>query len=324
MSEKKIKKIGILTSGGDAPGMNAAIRALVRAGINAGFEMFGVKRGFKGLLEGDIIPLGTRDVSEIIHRGGTMLMTARSKEFIDKAGQDKAKDIMRVYELDALVVIGGDGSFKGAFALSKLGIPVIAIPGTIDNDVACSEYSIGFDTAMNTALSAIDKIRDTASSHERCSVIEVMGRHSGYIALNVGMACGAEMILIPEVKYDMEKDVYKTILNGRNIGKHHYIVIVAEGAGDVNEIAKQIEEFTGIETRTTVLGYVQRGGSPTVKDRLAASQMGIKAIECIEKGKTGRAIVQQGGEIKDMELKKAMAMKKTITKEELEGNMKLF
>ncbi|MDO4735009.1 MAG: ATP-dependent 6-phosphofructokinase, partial [Lachnospiraceae bacterium] len=196
MSEKKIKKIGILTSGGDAPGMNAAIRALVRAGIHAGFEMYGVKRGYKGLLEGEIIPLGTRDVSEILHRGGTILMTARSKEFVDKSGQEKAKEIMKVYELDALVVIGGDGSFRGAYELSKLGIPVIGIPGTIDNDVSCTDYCIGYDTAMNTALEAIDRIRDTASSHERCSVVEVMGRDAGYIALNVGMACGAEVILI--------------------------------------------------------------------------------------------------------------------------------
>ena len=324
MSEKKIKKIGILTSGGDAPGMNAAIRALVRAGIHAGFEMYGVKRGYKGLLEGEIIPLGTRDVSEILHRGGTILMTARSKEFVDKSGQEKAKEIMKVYELDALVVIGGDGSFRGAYELSKLGIPVIGIPGTIDNDVSCTDYCIGYDTAMNTALEAIDRIRDTASSHERCSVVEVMGRDAGYIALNVGMACGAEVILIPEVKYNLEKDVYKVILEGRNVGKHHYIVIVAEGAGDVQAIAEKIETFTGIETRTTVLGYVQRGGSPTVKDRLAASQMGIKAIECLEKGKTGRLIVEQGGEIKDIDIKKGMAMKKQITAEELSENLKLF
>ncbi len=324
MSELKIKKIGVLTSGGDAPGMNAAIRALVRAGIREGYEMYGVRRGYKGLLEGDIIPLGTRDVSEIIHRGGTILMTARSKEFVDKEGQEKAKEIMKVYELDALVVIGGDGSFRGAYALSKLGIPVIGIPGTIDNDVSCTDYCIGFDTAMNTALEAIDKIRDTASSHERCSVIEVMGREAGYIAMNVGMACGAEVILIPEVKYSLEKDVYRIILEGRNVGKHHYIVIVAEGAGDAPEIAKKIEEFTGIETRTTVLGYVQRGGSPTVKDRIAASMMGIKAIDCIANGKTNRLIVEQGGEIKDIDIKKGMAMKKTIAAETLKENLRLF
>lgn len=324
MSEKKFKKIGILTSGGDAPGMNAAIRSIVRTGIRAGYEMLGVRRGFKGLLEGDIIPLGTRDVSEILHRGGTMLMTARSKEFIDKAGQDKAREIMKVYEMDALIVIGGDGSFRGMYELSKLKIPVIGIPATIDNDVACTDYCIGFDTALNTALEAIDRIRDTASSHERCSVIEVMGRSSGYIALNVGMACGAEVILVPEVKNKLEKDVFKVILEGRNVGKHHYIVVVAEGVGNAAEIAKKVEEFTGIETRLTSLGYVQRGGSPSVRDRLTASRMGIKAIECIDNGKIGRIIVEQGGEIKDIDIKKAMAMKKTITKEELAENMKLF
>lgn len=324
MSEKKFKKIGILTSGGDAPGMNAAIRSIVRTGIRAGYEMLGVRRGYKGLLEGDIIPLGTRDVSEILHRGGTMLMTARSKEFTDKTGQEKAKEIMKVYEMDALIVIGGDGSFRGMHELSKLKIPVIGIPATIDNDVACTDYCIGFDTALNTALEAIDRIRDTASSHERCSVIEVMGRSSGFIALNVGMACGAEVILIPEVKNKLEKDVFKVILEGRNIGKHHYIVVVAEGVGNAAEIAKKVEEFTGIETRLTSLGYVQRGGSPSVRDRLTASLMGIKAIECIDNGKTGRIIVEQGGEIKDIDIKKAMAMKKTITKEELAENMKLF
>ncbi|MBR2696896.1 MAG: 6-phosphofructokinase [Parasporobacterium sp.] len=324
MAENKIKRIGILTSGGDAPGMNAAVRSLVRSGIHAGFEMYGIYRGYKGLLDGEISPLGTRDVAEILHIGGTLLMTARSKEFMEKAGQKKAKEMMNAYGLDALVVVGGDGSFRGALALSELGVPVIGIPATIDNDVASSEYSIGFDTAMNTALEAIDKIRDTSSSHERCSVIEVMGRNAGHIAFGVGVSCGAEVILIPEVKYDLDKDVYKVILEGRNIGKRHYIVVVAEGAGSAIDLSKKIEDFTGIETRPTVLGYLQRGGSPTVRDRIMASLMGMKAIECLSKGKSGRLIVVKNGILKDIDIAKGIAEKKTIDAKELEKTKALF
>ena len=324
MADAKVKRIGVLTSGGDAPGMNAAVRSIVRSGIHAGFEVYGVRRGYKGLLEGEISSMGTRDVAEILHKGGTVLMTARSKEFMQKAGQKKAKEMMDAYGLDALIVIGGDGSFRGALDLSEYGVPVIGIPATIDNDVASSEYSIGFDTAMNTALDAIDRIRDTSSSHERCSVIEVMGRNAGYIALGVGVSCGAEVILIPEVKYDLDKDVYRVILEGRNIGKHHYIVVVAEGAGSAIELAKKIEDFTGIETRPTVLGYLQRGGSPTVRDRVTASLMGIKAIECLSKGKTGRLIVVKDGRIKDIDIAKGIAEKKTIDPEELRKTKELF
>ena len=324
MAAGKMKKIGILTSGGDAPGMNAAIRALVRSGIKNGFEMYGIRRGYKGLLEGDITRMETREVSETIQCGGTILKTARSKEFMEPEGLEKAIEMLGVYSLDAVVVIGGDGSFRGAQELARKGVPVIGIPATIDNDVACSDYCLGYDTAMNTALEAIDKIRDTSSSHERCSVIEVMGRNAGYIALNVGISCGAEVILIPEVKYNLEKDVYKVLLEGRNIGKHHYIVVVAEGVGDAVELSKQIEAFTGIETRPTVLGYVQRGGSPTIKDRLTGSLMGIHAINLLVKGKSGRLIVEQGGVVKDIDIEKGLAMKKSLSEEELERSRQLF
>ena len=319
MAKRNIKKIGVLTSGGDAPGMNAAVRSLVRAGSKAGFEVYGIYRGYKGLIEGDIKKLETRDVSEILQRGGTILRTARSREFMTREGQLKAKEVMEVYGIDAIVAIGGDGTFRGALELSGLGVPVIGIPATIDNDVASSSYCIGFDTAMNTAVSAIDKIRETASSHERCSVIEVMGRNAGYIAFEVGVACGAEVILIPEVKYDLEKDVFKTILEGRNIGKHHYVVVVAEGAGDAIDISKRIEKFTGIETRPTVLGYVQRGGAPSLRDRVMASMMGIKAIEVLKAGRAGRLIVFRDGAVKDIEIEKGMSGKKTIS----EGDLRL-
>ncbi len=324
MASGKFKKIGILTSGGDAPGMNAAIRSLVRTGIKHGFEMYGIQRGYKGLLEGEITKMETRDVSEIIQCGGTILKTARSSEFMKPEGQKKAIGMLGAYGLDALVVIGGDGSFRGALDLAKQGVPVIGIPATIDNDVASSDYSLGYDTAMNTALEAIDKIRDTSSSHERCSVIEVMGRNAGYIALNVGIACGAEVILIPEVPFSLEQDVYKVILEGRNIGKHHYIVVVAEGVGDAVELSKEIEAFTKIETRPTVLGYVQRGGSPTVRDRLTGSIMGIHAIDVLSKGKAGRLIVEQGGVIKDIDIEKGLAMSKRLTAEDLEKSTNLF
>ena len=275
---KEIKKIAVLTSGGDAPGMNAAIRSVVRTGLKKGYEVYGVKRGYHGLLNGELEQMNTRDVSEILQRGGTMLMTARSKEFMEEAGQQKAKEILEVFGIDALIVIGGDGSFRGALDLSRIGVPVIGIPGTIDNDVSSSDFSIGFDTAVNTALQAIDRIRETASSHERCSVIEVMGRDAGYIAMEVGIGCGAECVLIPEVAFDLEQDVCQTLLTGRNMGKHHFIVVLAEGAGSAVEMAQKIEKITGIETRATVLGYVQRGGSPTAFDRMMASLMGIMAV----------------------------------------------
>ncbi len=308
----EIKKIAVLTSGGDAPGMNAAIRSVVRAGIKEGYEVYGVQRGYHGLLRGELEQMDTRDVSEILQRGGTMLHTARSKEFTEEAGQQKAKEILEVFGIDALIVIGGDGSFRGARDLSKLGVPVIGIPATIDNDVACSDFSIGFDTAVNTGLAAIDRIRETASSHERCSVIEVMGRNAGFIAMEVGIGCGAECVLIPEVAFDLEKDVCQQLLKGRNMGKHHFIVVLAEGAGSAVEMAKTIEEITEIETRATVLGYVQRGGSPSAYDRMIASLMGIRAVECIAQGRFNRVVIDREGRIQDMDLEEGLSMKKNI------------
>lgn len=318
-----VKRIGILTSGGDAPGMNATIRAVVRAGINSGMEVYGVTRGFHGLWKGEILQLGLRDVSEKLQRGGTFLMTARSKTFTTDAGVYKGAKMMEVYGLDALVVSGGDGSFKGARALARLGVPVIGIPGTIDNDIGCTDYTIGYDTSMNTAMEAIDKLRDTASSHERCSVIEVMGRSAGYIALNVGIATGSEVILIPEVPYDFDKDVLRVILDGRNKGKRHYIVIVAEGAGDATDIATRIEKQTGIESRPTILGHLQRGGSPTLRDRTTASLMGVHAIDCLLNKKYNRIIVEKEGRITDIDLEEGLAMKKTIPSIEIENAKRL-
>ena len=277
-----IKTIGVLTSGGDAPGMNAAIRAVVRAGIGNDFRVVGIRKGYHGLIKGDIEEMTLRSVSEIIYRGGTILQTARSKEFMTEDGLEKAVDMCKVFGIDAVVVIGGDGSFRGALNLSNAGIPVIGIPGTIDNDIGCSEYTIGFDTALNTAKDAVDKIRDTAFSHERCSVIEVMGRHSGHIAVNVAIATGAEVALVPEREFDLNSDIIKPIVEGRNRGKKHYIVILAEGVGRATEIAEDITSISGIEARATILGHVQRGGSPTVCDRFMASVMGGKAVESLK------------------------------------------
>ena len=318
-----VRKIGVLTSGGDAPGMNAAIRAVVRAGINAGFEVYGVTRGFHGLWKGEISQIQVRDVSETLQRGGTFLMTARSKTFTTKEGVLKGARMMEVYDLDALVVVGGDGSFKGARALARIGMPVIGIPGTIDNDIGCTDYTIGYDTAMNTAMEAIDKLRDTASSHERCSVIEVMGRRAGYIALNVGIATGAECILIPEIEFDFNRDVIRTILDGRNKGKRHYIVIVAEGVGSAYDIAKEIEEQTGIESRPTILGHLQRGGSPTLRDRTTASLMGVRAIDCLLEKRFNRLIIEKNGKISDIDIEEGINTTKTIPAIDIENAKRL-
>jgi len=312
-----IHGIGILTSGGDAPGMNATIRAVVRAGRHSGYKVYGVTRGFHGLWKGEIEEISGRDVSEKLQRGGTFLMTARSKTFETPEGVLKGAKMCNVFGIDVLVVVGGDGSFRGARDLARLGIPVIGLPGTIDNDIASTDYTIGYDTAMNTAMEAIDKLRDTASSHERCSVIEVMGRRAGYIALNVGIATGAEVVLIPEQQYDFSKDVLRVILDGRNAGKHHYIVIVAEGAGKAMDIAQRIEEATGIEARATILGHLQRGGSPTLRDRTMASLMGIHAIECINAGRLNRLIISKDGKITDVDIEEGLKMTKSISEEEL-------
>ena len=263
------KTIGVLTSGGDAPGMNAAVRSVVRTALKKGFRVLGIQRGYNGLINGEMFEMNMRSVSDIIHRGGTILYTARCLEFKEKAGVLKAVDVCKNAGIDGIVVIGGDGSFRGAADLSRLGVPCVGIPGTIDNDISCTDYTIGYDTAMNTAVEMIDKIRDTAQSHDRCSVVEVMGRHAGHIALNTGIACGASYIIVPEVEYDVN-EVVKKIRAAGELGKHHFIILVAEGIGKVDEISRQIEEATGIETRGTVLGHVQRGGSPTLRDRLIA------------------------------------------------------
>jgi 6-phosphofructokinase 1 len=315
---KPIKCIGVLTSGGDAPGMNAVIRAVVRGGIFYGYRVFGVHRGYHGLWRGDIEELNSRSVSETLQRGGTFLMTARSKTFQTPEGVLKAIDMAHVFNLDVIVAIGGDGTFRGARDLAAQGMKVIGIPGTIDNDIACSEYTVGFDTAMNTAMECIDKLRDTASSHERCSVIEVMGRDAGYLALNVSIASGAEVVLIPEIQSDFQRDVVKVVLEGRNRGKKHYIVIVAEGSGSAIDIARKIEAMTGIESRASVLGHIQRGGSPSVRDRQMASMMGLHAVECIHDGRLNRIIAFREGRIGDIDIEEALDMTKTISQADLE------
>lgn len=318
MSE--VKAIGVLTSGGDAPGMNAAIRAVVRAGIYYGMKVFGVQKGYNGLIYGDIAEMTLRSVSDIIHRGGTILQTARSPEFNTEEGVKKAIAMARVFGIDAIVVIGGDGSFRGARDLSNLGMSVIGLPGTIDNDIGCTDYTIGFDTACNTVQDAIDKIRDTAYSHERCSVLEVMGRHAGYIAANVGIAGGAEVILLPERNFDISKDVIKPIIEGRNRGKKHYVVIVAEGVGGAIEISDEIEEKTGVESRATILGHLQRGGSPTVYDRVMASRMGVKAVELLKDGVANRIVAFKDNKLVDIEINEALNMKKRIDESLIELN----
>ena len=296
---RRKKRIGVLTSGGDAPGMNAAIRAVVRAGIESGLRVFGIRRGFSGLLASDVVYMSLRSVSDIINLGGTILYTARSKEFTTKEGILRAKDNCEKLGLDGLVIIGGEGSMQGAKKLSEAGVCCIGIPCTIDNDVSCSEYTIGFDTAMNTAMQMVDKIRDTAESHERCSVVEVMGRNCGAIALQTGIAVGATAIIIPEVSHDFKKDIIDRMKMTQKTGKKHFIVIVSEGIGKINDIAKQIYNETGVKVTTTILGHVQRGGSPTLRDRVVASEMGAKAIEVFCQGKESRIIAMNSGKIID-------------------------
>jgi 6-phosphofructokinase 1 len=317
---KKVKTIGVITSGGDAPGMNAAVRAVVRAGIYYGFKVMGIRKGYEGLLRGDIVEMTARSVGDLIHRGGTILQTARSSEFNTEAGVKKAISIAGVFGIDLLVVIGGDGSFRGARDLSRNGFLTIGIPGTIDNDISSTEYTIGYDTAMNTVQDAIDKIRDTAYSHERCSVLEVMGRKAGYIALNVAISGGAEAVILPEKDFDIDRDIIKPIIEGKNRGKKHYLVVIAEGVGGAVEIAKYIEEKTDISTRATILGHIQRGGSPTVYDRVMASRMGAHAIKLIKHGSYNRIIAVQKGQITDFDIEEALAMKKTIDEDMIELN----
>ncbi|MBE6764200.1 MAG: 6-phosphofructokinase [Ruminococcaceae bacterium] len=305
-----VKRIAVLTSGGDAPGMNAAIRAVARTAINRGLEVYGVYRGYNGLIHDDMFEMNLRSVSDIIHRGGTMLYTARSPEFRTEEGMQKAIENCRKRGIDGVVVIGGDGSFRGAQDLTRRGLPCIGIPGTIDNDISCCEHTIGYDTALNTCMDMIDKLRDTAQSHDRCSVVEVMGRRAGYLALNVGIACGATSILVPEVPFDFETDILERMAATAKTQKKHFIIIVAEGVGGVLEMAKSIEERTGIETRATILGHVQRGGSPTLRDRVLASQMGNKAVDLLLEGKSNRVVTIQNDHILDYDIEEALAMKK--------------
>lgn len=309
---KEIKTIGVLTSGGDAPGMNAAIRAVVRKALANGVKVKGIKKGYQGLMNEEIMDLEKWYVSDTIQRGGTILGTARCSEMRTEEGQKRAVEVCRKFKIDGLVVIGGDGSYRGAQALSRLGINTIGLPGTIDLDIACTEYTIGFDTAINTAMQAIDKVRDTSSSHERCSIIEVMGRNAGYIALWCGIANGAEDILIPE-KYDYnEQQIINNIIANRKRGKTHHIIINAEGIGHSTSMARRIEAATGIETRATILGYMQRGGSPTCKDRYYASIMGAYAADILCEGKTNRVVGYQHGEFLDFDIEEALNMKKDI------------
>ncbi len=308
----EINTIGVLTSGGDAPGMNAAIRAVVREAISKGKRVVGIKRGYAGLLQEEIYEMKTTDVSDIIQRGGTLLQTARCQEFTTVEGQQKGAEICRKHGIDGIIVIGGDGSFRGAQKLAGLGINTVGVPGTIDLDIACTDYTIGFDTAVNTAMKAIDKVRDTSTSHERCSIIEVMGRGAGFIALWCGIANGAENVLLPE-KYDYdEQALVNNIIENRKKGKKHHIIINAEGIGHSTSMAKRIEAATGVETRATILGYMQRGGSPTARDRMQASLMGAYAVDILCEGKSNRVVGERNGKLMDMDIDEALAMKKSV------------
>lgn len=309
---KEINAIAVLTSGGDAPGMNAAIRAVVRQSLYKGKKVKGIKRGYAGLLNEEIVDMDATSVSDTISRGGTILQTARCMEFMTPEGQQKGAEICRKFGIDAVVVIGGDGSFKGAQKLSALGINTICVPGTIDLDIACTDYTIGFDTAINTAMEAIDKVRDTSTSHERCSIIEVMGRGAGHIALWCGLANGAEEVLLPE-RYDRdEQRLIEQVRNARKLGKQHYIIINAEGIGDSQGLAQRIEEATGVETRASILGHMQRGGSPTCKDRVYATTMGALAVDLLCEGKSNRVVAHHGGTFVDFDIDEALAMEKGV------------
>ena len=306
------KSIAVLTSGGDAPGMNAAVRAVVRTGLNFGMKVYGVMRGYNGLLTGDLKEMNMRSVSDIMQHGGTALYTARSPEFNTPAGVEKAANMCREKGIEGVVVIGGDGSFRGARDLTNAGINCIGVPGTIDNDIACTDYTIGYDTAMNTAMEMIDRIRDTTESHDRCSVVEVMGRRCGDIALNTGVAVGALTTLVPEIPYDFHRDVLDRIRLAQSTGKRHYIIVVAEGVGNTEELAQRIQRHTGIETRATILGHVQRGGAPTLRDRVVASRMGYHAAELLFNGIGNRVVAMKGEQIVDFDITEALDMPRTF------------
>ena len=310
--EKAVRRIGVFTSGGDAPGMNAAIRAVARTCQHMGIECVGIRRGYHGLINGDFTKLDFESVSDLSRRGGTMLYSARSEEFKTPAGQERAVATCKMLGLDALIGIGGDGTFQGLLRLAERGLSVVGIPGTIDNDIACSSYTIGYDTACNTALESIDKLRDTMQSHERCSVVEVMGRHAGHLALYVGVACGATCVLVPERELDFERDVIEPIRKSRLGGRTHFMVIVAEGVGSAYDVAKKITEATALDTRVTVLGHVQRGGAPTARDRVAATYMGYEAVRLLAEGKTNRVVCVQGDTYVDYDINEALEMKKGL------------
>lgn len=313
-----IKRIGVLTSGGDAPGMNACVRAVVRTAMFHGVECYGIRRGYNGLIAGDIIKLDESKIAHIINRGGTVLNTARSKEFMTEEGQKKAVSTCKFLGLEGIVAIGGDGTFRGARALSRHGINVVCIPATIDNDISCTNYSIGFDTAANTAIECIDKLRDTMQSHERCSVVEVMGRNAGYLAMYVGLAVGATAILVPEKPVNFEQDVIEKIRRARFNGFTHYMIVVAEGAGSAAEIAKQIKDAIDLDPRVTVLGHIQRGGSPTGRDRVNATKMGYLAVELLLDGKTNKIICTNSGKFVDVDIEEGLAMHKGIQQMEVD------
>lgn len=311
--ESVVKRIGVFTSGGDAPGMNAAIRSVVRTCMYYGIECIGIRRGYHGLINGDFVKLNFESVSGISRRGGTMLYSARSEDFMTKQGQEKAAATCKLLGLDALVGIGGDGTFKGLLCLAEQGLSVVGIPGTIDNDIACSTYTIGYDTACNTALECIDKLRDTMQSHERCSVVEVMGRHAGHVALNVGVACGATSVLVPEQTLDWDNDVIEPIRRARLAGRTNFTVIVAEGVeGGAYGVAKRITDATALDTRVTILGHVQRGGAPTLRDRVAATYMGYEAVRLLAEGKTCRVVGMKGDEYVDYDITEALKMEKGL------------
>ena len=307
-----VKRIGVLTSGGDAPGMNPCVRAVVRTALYHGIECYGIRRGYNGLITGDIIRLDEKNISHIINRGGTILYTARSKEFMSEDGQQKAASTCKFLGLDGIVAIGGDGTFRGAAALSRFGINVICIPATIDNDICCTNYSIGFDTAANTAVECIDKLRDTMQSHERCSVVEVMGRNAGYLAMYVGLAVGATAVLVPEKTIDFERDVIEKIRKARLNGFTHYMIVVAEGAGSAADIATRIKSATDLDPRVTVLGHIQRGGCPTGRDRVNATKMGYLAVEMLIAGKTNRIICTKNGSFTDVDIQEGLCQKRDI------------
>ncbi len=313
-----MKSIAVLTSGGDAPGMNPAVRAVVRTACQRGIKVYGVDRGYTGLINGDIHEMNLRSVSDIITRGGTILYSARCPEFKTEEGLQKAVATCKKFGIDGMVIIGGDGSFRGARDLSLRGIPCIGLPGTIDNDISCTDYTIGYDTCLNTIVQMVDRIRDTSESHDRCTVVEVMGRGAGYLALEAGIAVGATSIIVPEVEYDIERDVIARIREFQKTGKKHFIVIVAEGVGGTAEIAKKIEAETGVESRATILGHVQRGGSPTARDRIMASQMGSHAVDLLTQGIGNRVVGIKDNKIVDFDIFEALKMTKTIDMKDYE------